>query len=227
MTSAAETARKVEAILLVSPRPVNLRALVRATELSQEELQSALDELQQRYTPERSGIVLRRVAGGFQLATNPEVAPAVERFREVSRPPALSGAAHEVLAAVLYLGPLTRSSVSSVRGVNSDAVVRSLLDRELLTEAGADTTAPGSPTLLDVTDEFLLATGARDRQDFSPLDSLVDEEELERVRQRVRGAEDQIEDQSPSARPDNLSDEPPDASVDASADAGEGGRTAG
>ena len=88
------------------------------------------------------------MAGGYQLATNPACAAAVERFREEARPAPLSGAAHEVLACALYLGPLTRGAASRVRGVNSDAVVRGLLERGLLVEAGADHELPGSPALL-------------------------------------------------------------------------------
>src|SRR5918994_2793550 len=95
---------------------------------------SALENLSERFAPENSGIVLRRVAGGYQLSTNPGCSGAVERFREEARPAPLSNAAHEVLACALYLGPLTRGAISRMRGVNSDAVVRNLLERGLLAE---------------------------------------------------------------------------------------------
>jgi len=175
----------VEAVLLVSPRPVRLDDLASATGLSEEETTSALDDLSERYSPETSGIVLRSVAGGHLLSTNPACAGAVERFREEARPAPLSGAAHEVLACALYLGPLTRGAVSGVRGVNSDAVVRNLLERNLLAEVGADREAPGSPALLAVTDDFLAAADVGSREDFPPLDSLVSPEELARVRERL------------------------------------------
>ena len=177
----------IEAILLVSPRPVTLSELLSVTALPEADIRMAVGELAKRYSPESSGIVLREVAGGYQLATNPLCADVLERFREEARPAPLSGAAHEVLACVLYLGPLTRADINAARGVNSDAVVRNLLDRNLLTETGRDQTRPGAPALLDVTEDFLLATGARDRNDFPALDSLVDEEEITRVRERVRG----------------------------------------
>ena len=180
--------RLVEAVLLVSARPVSPADLSSATGLPEEELETALALLRERFSPEDSGIVLRHVAGGYLFSTNPACATAVERFREEARPAPLSGAAHEVLACALYLGPLTRGAVSRVRGVNSDAVVRNLLDRNLLAEVGADTETPGSPALLDVTEEFLAATGSADRRDFPPLDSLVKEEELARVRDHVSAA---------------------------------------
>jgi segregation and condensation protein B len=129
--------------------------------------------------------VLRAVAGGYLLSSNPACSAAVERFRREARPTPLSGAAHEVLACALYLGPLTRAAISRVRGVNSDAVVRSLIERGLIIEVGTDHEAPGSPALLGVTDEFLAATGAWSGKDFPPIDSLVTQDELARVRERL------------------------------------------
>ena len=175
----------VEAVLFVSPRPVQPADLASATELPPAEVEAALANLSERYSPETSGVVLRAVAGGYLLSTDPACSAAVERFREEARPTPLSGAAHEVLACALYLGPLTRGAVSRVRGVNSDAVVRNLIERGLLAEAGSDREAPGAPALLAVTDDFLAATDAASREDFPPLDSLVSPEELDRVRERL------------------------------------------
>jgi segregation and condensation protein B len=175
----------IEAVLLSSARPLTIDILSSTTGHPEEEVRSVLADLTQRYSPEHSGIVLRNVAGGYLLSTNPACAPAVERFREEARPASLSGAAYEVLSCVLYQGPLTRGAISQVRGVNSDAVVRNLLDRGLLAEVGTDRAHPGSPALLDVTEEFLVAADAASREDFPPLDSLVTEEELARVRERL------------------------------------------
>jgi segregation and condensation protein B len=178
-------AHLVEAVLLVSASPLGSSDLCSATGLSESELKRALDCLRERYAPEASGIVLRDVAGGYLLSTNPACSGAVERFRREARAAPLSSAAHEVLACALYLGPLTRAAVSRVRGVNSDAVVRSLIERGLLVEVGTDREAPGSPALLGVTDEFLAATGVSSPDDFPPVDALVTQEELSRVRKRL------------------------------------------
>ena len=184
----------IEAVLLVSSGPISPPDLSSATGLSNEVMGSALKTLTQRYSPENSGILLRYVAGGYQLVTNPNCSGAVERFREEARPAPLSNAAHEVLACALYLGPLTRGAVSRVRGVNSDAVVRNLLERGLLAEVGTDHEAPGSPSLLGVTDEFLAATGSSSTDDFPPLGSLVTAEELSRVHERLTSAANPPED---------------------------------
>ena len=179
----------VEAVLLTSARPVGPGALSSATGLPEEEITSALADLALRYAPESSGIVLRNVAGGYLLSTNPACARAVERFRDEARPAPLSGAAYEVLTSALYHGPLTRSAISAVRGVNSDAVVRNLIDRGLLAEVGVDRESPGSPALIDVTEELLVAAGAASREDFPPLETLVGEEELARLRERLHLAD--------------------------------------
>jgi segregation and condensation protein B len=178
-------AHLVEAVLLVSATPLSSSELCSATGLSDRELEGVLLCLRERYAPEASGIVMRNVAGGFLLSTNPACSKAVERFRREARPTPLSGAAHEVLACALYLGPLSRGAVSRVRGVNSDAVIRNLIERGLLVEVGTDREAPGSPALLGVTDEFLQATGASSPDAFPSVDSLVTQEELTRVRERL------------------------------------------
>jgi segregation and condensation protein B len=193
-------AHLVEAVLLVSANPLSSSDLCSATGLSEPELERALASLRERYAPEASGIVVRDVAGGYLLSTNPACSAAVERFRREARPAPLSGAAHEVLACALYLGPLSRGAVSRVRGVNSDAVIRSLIERGLLVEVGTDREAPGSPALLGVTDEFLVASGASSSDDFPPVDSLVTQEELSRVRERLTS--------STSASPQEAGGEP-------------------
>ena len=188
--AAPEPAHLIEAVLLTSARPVTVGALSSATGVPEGGVRAALSELALRYSPKVSGILLREVAGGYLLSTAPGCSPAVERFRDEARPAPLSGAAHEVLACALYHGPLTRSAISGVRGVNSDAVVRNLLDRGLLAEVGTDRDAPGSPALLDVTDDFLIASGASSREDFPPLETLVGDEELARLRERLHVADE-------------------------------------
>lgn len=195
-------ASMIEAILLVSPRPVSLSDLCAATELEEKDLEDAASTLEIKYSSD-SGILFRRVAGGYQLSTNPNCAPAVERFREESRPTPLSNAAHEVLSCALYMGPLTRGAVSAIRGVNSDAVVRNLLERGVLAEVGSDNDSPGSPALINVTEEFYSAVGAGSREEFPPLDSLVAEEELARVRERL-GAAGEAPDQAQEQPPEQI-----------------------
>jgi segregation and condensation protein B len=192
------TTAVIEAILLVSAQPVTLSVLLLATKRPEADIREAINKLKKSYSPEASGIVLREVAGGFQFATNPLCAGFLEMFRQEARPSPLSGAAYEVLTCVLYLGPLTRADINVARGVNSDAVVRNLLDRNLLAEVGPAKARAGTPALLDITEDFLLAAGAHDRDDFPTLEALVGPEEIARLHERVHGhtAERSVEDRS-------------------------------
>lgn len=175
----------VEAILFSSATPVPLTSLAQAAGLTEPEARSALEDLATRFSGLDSGIVLREAAGGFTLTTNPSCAGAVERFRDEAPPPRPSSAALEVISCALYLGPLTRATISSVRGVNSDALVRNLLDRGLLAEIGVEEGSPGAPALLDITPDLLLAAGVATRDDFPSLDELVSTEDLARLRERL------------------------------------------
>lgn len=200
----------IEAVLLASARPLDVATLAAATLVSREAVEECIPDLEARYSPSGSGIVLRHVAGGFQLATNPACAGAVERLRGESRPAPLSGAATEAIAAVLYFGPLTRAAISASRGVNSDAVVRGLVDRGLLSEVGSDSDTPGSPATLDVTERLLVAAGASSRDDFPDLESLVDREELDRVREKVAGSSQSAE---PANSPESAGENTPASTI--------------
>jgi segregation and condensation protein B len=105
-----------------------------------------------------SGLVLRPVAGGWRLFTHPDSQSVVERFILSSRQARLTKASLETLAIVAYKQPVTRHQVSSIRGVNSDGVLRALTDRGLIEEAGRDE-APGRPLLYGTTPQFLERLG--------------------------------------------------------------------
>src|SRR5206468_9799102 len=100
-----------------------------------------------------SGLVLRSVAGGWRLFTHPETQGIVERFILSSRQARLTRASLETLAIVAYKQPVTRHQVSSIRGVNSDGVLRALTDRGLVEEAGRDD-GPGRPLVYGTTPQF-------------------------------------------------------------------------
>ena len=103
--SRPRAAHLVEAVLLTSSRPVGLNTLSSATGLPEPEVGSALSDLEERYSPDNSGIVLRNVAGGYLLSTNPACASAVERFREEARPAPVSGAACTISPARVVRSP--------------------------------------------------------------------------------------------------------------------------
>jgi segregation and condensation protein B len=112
------------------------------------------------------------VAGGWRLYTNPEAAPAVERFVLSSRHGRLTKAALETLAIVVYKQPVTRHQISAIRGVNSEGVLRALVDRGLLAEVGREE-GPGRPVLYGTTADVLERLGLASVGDLPPLAPLL------------------------------------------------------
>lgn len=128
----------LEAILLVTDEPVPAVTLAQVVERPTGEVESALAALTEDYRSGGRGFELRQVAGGWRLYTRPDCAPFVERFILDGQQARLTQAALETLAVIAYRQPVTRQRVSAVRGVNVDGVVRTLVARGLITEAGPD-----------------------------------------------------------------------------------------
>lgn len=128
----------LEAILLVVDEPVAEATLAETLSEPVERVAAALVELSAEYTEAGRGFDLRRAAGGWRLYTRAEQAPYVERFVLDGQQARLTQAALETLAVVAYKQPVTRSRVAAIRGVNSDGVIRTLLTRGLVEEAGTE-----------------------------------------------------------------------------------------
>jgi segregation and condensation protein B len=150
--------RPLEALLFVSDEPLATSVLSQALEMDRRMVDELCDRLARELEDRGAGVVLRNVAGGWRLFTHPETAPAVERFVLSSRQARLTKAALETLAIVAYKQPVTRHQVSSIRGVNSDGVLRALQDKGLIEEAGREET-PGRPLLHATTPAFLERLG--------------------------------------------------------------------
>lgn len=130
-----ETARKIEALLFLSPEPLALDVLADLTEADHAATQAALDELVERHSGD-GGLEVAEIAGGFALRTRADLEDVCDRLR--GRPPEdrLSPAALETLAVVAYLEPVSRPDIGRLRGVAVDSTVANLVDRGLLEEAG-------------------------------------------------------------------------------------------
>jgi segregation and condensation protein B len=128
----------LEAILLVADEPVAGNLLAQIVERPTEVVSSALRELAAAYTAEQRGFDLREVSGGWRFYTRDDCAAVVERFVSDSQEVRLTQAALETLAVVAYRQPVSRARVSAVRGVNCDGVMRTLVLRGLVEEAGTD-----------------------------------------------------------------------------------------
>ena len=126
----------VEALLFLSSEPVSVERLADACETSEGEVVEALARLREHYAEGFRGVVLREVAGGFTLATDPVAERAARRLLAKPRTPPLTQAQAECLAIVAYLQPVSRPEVARIRGVASESAVGTLLERGLIEESG-------------------------------------------------------------------------------------------
>ncbi|MEU1423032.1 SMC-Scp complex subunit ScpB [Kitasatospora sp. NPDC005751] len=171
---------ELEAILMVVDEPAREAHLASVLERSREEVASALRELSAEYTAQGRGFDLRLVAGGWRFYTRADCAAAVDRFVLDGQQARLTQAALETLAVVAYRQPVSRSRVSAVRGVNCDGVMRTLVQRGLVEEAGSE---PETGAILyRTTNYFLERMGLRgldELPELAPFLPEVDDVEAE------------------------------------------------
>jgi segregation and condensation protein B len=128
--------RTIEALLFLSPQPVSVADLAQATEATEGQVAEAIDLLRDDLGEGKRGIVLREVAGGFSLASDPASEEAARRLLAKPRTPPLTQAQAETLAIVAYLQPVSRPEVARIRGVSSESAVQTLAERGLIEESG-------------------------------------------------------------------------------------------
>lgn len=161
----------IESLLFVAEGPVPLASLARALDVDVEKIETGLAELKDEYATR--GFRLQRLRDKVQLVTAPEAAPAIEKFLGIDGTGHLSAAALETLAIIAYRQPVTRPAIETVRGVNCDGVIQTLLARGLIQEVGRQETA-GRPILYATTFEFLQNFGLRDVADLPPLEQAME-----------------------------------------------------
>ncbi len=177
----------LEALLLVSSDPVSASALAQALGIAPGEAASLLAELKVEYEEANRGFQLREVAGGWRLFTHPAYHDQVEAFVLSWDTQKLSQAALETLAVIAYHQPVTRETVKGIRGVNSDGVISSLVDKGLVREMGRDPQR-GQAILYGTTNAFLEKFGLRSRKDLPDLEQFApDEQARQFIRERLSG----------------------------------------
>jgi len=143
---------KLEALLFASPGPATIGQLATALEVSEAEIKSALSSLEALYA--NRGLRIQYHQGAAQMTSAPDYAPEIERLLQLDHQGHLSRAALEVLAIITYKQPITRPDIDSIRGVNSDSSLKTLLRYGLIEEIGR-TSGPGRPILYRTSGEFL------------------------------------------------------------------------
>lgn len=175
----------IEALLFVSDEPVPASRLASILDAPVREVEAALGALAAEYTSEERGFQLREVAGGWRLYTHPAYHEEIERYVLSWDTRKLSQAALEALAVIAYHQPVTRQGVNAIRGVNSEAVISSLIEKGLVREVGRDRNA-GNAILYGTTRTFLERFGLRDLSELPPLEEFAPEPETERaIRERL------------------------------------------
>jgi segregation and condensation protein B len=197
----------LEAIIYAADEPATIDQL--ATALGDEKLavQSWLDELVASYASEDRGIEIREVAGGFKLYTKPQHHDAVRRFIKSLRPPLrLTMPALETLAVISYKQPVTGPEISEIRGVNTSGVLKTLLDKRLITTAGRKEVI-GRPILYRTSKEFLMRFG------LSDLGELPSLKEFEALAREALGSDEGVvtSDELPTDELDEVLDAPENA----------------
>ncbi len=158
----------IEAILFACGEPVSPDKLAEASKIDVETVVKLIDQLERRYNVQESGIRIIRVNNCFQLATREELADYVKAALETRRQTPLSQAAMETLSIVAYNQPVTKAFVEQVRGIDSSSVVNTLVERDLLEEAGR-LELPGRPVAYRTTNTFLRCFGISSLEELPPL----------------------------------------------------------
>lgn len=184
----------IEALILASESPLGLEKLCAVLDgMDKKEVQDALDQLMAGYDQRASGITIQAVAGGFQFRTRPEMSAWVKKLKG-AKPSALSPAALETLAIVAYRQPIVKSEIESVRGVDSGAALKSLLEKKLVRIVGRKD-VPGKPIIYGTTKKFLEVFNLKELTDLPTMRELkeITEQqgvlELEEAEERNQGKE--------------------------------------
>ena len=164
--------RAIEAIIMVAEEPVPPNLLAQLLEMPVTEVEQACKQLADSYESEGRGFILVKVAGGYRYQSHPDLSPYVERFVLEGQSSRLSNAALETLAIIAYKQPISRAQAASIRGVDVEAVVRTLQSRGYIAPLGRDP-GPGQAVLWGTTPLFLEKLGLDSLDDLPPLGDFV------------------------------------------------------
>jgi len=175
-TSLADLEACLEVLLFVAAGPVPISQLADALDRKPLEIEQSLKDMGLGYA-QRGALAIQWHQGKVQLTTAPQMAPLVEKFLGLEATSRLSRAALETLAIVSYRQPITRPGIDAIRGVSSDGVLKSLLSKGLVQEAGR-AEGPGRPILFETTSDFLQHFGLSSLDELPPFE--LEEPETEK-----------------------------------------------
>ena len=166
----------IEGILFVSEGIVKAREISSALGITEKKVYEIIELLEKEYIDDNRGFIVRRVAGGFRLYSNPSLSEVLIKFIKSNIRTYLSQAALETLAIISYRQPVTRTQIAELRGVRTDSVILTLVDKGLIKEAGR-LKEPGNPILYKVTERFLELIGIESLKVLPPLEDFKENKE--------------------------------------------------
>ncbi|MFA5014240.1 MAG: SMC-Scp complex subunit ScpB [Actinomycetota bacterium] len=165
-----------EGILFVSEGIVGAREISNALGISEKKVCEIIEILEKEYIDDNRGFILKRVAGGFRLYSNPSLSEVLIKFIKSNIRTYLSQAALETLAIISYRQPVTRTQIAELRGVRTDSVILTLVDKGLIKDAGR-LKEPGNPILYKVTERFMELIGIESLNELPPLEDFKEYKE--------------------------------------------------
>ncbi len=181
----------IEAVLFAHGDPITPEKLAEASGIDEETVVKLIDQLERRYNVQESGLQIIRLNNGFQITTRPEYSSYIKSALETRKQQPLSQAAMETLSIIAYNQPVTKSFVEQVRGIDSSSVVNTLVERDLLEEAGR-LDLPGRPVAYRTTDTFLRCFAISSLKELPPLpnqEGQLDFDELAELELEKKAAE--------------------------------------
>lgn len=170
--------RSVEAILFASGEPLEIEKICTVMEIDEKTVKNLIERIRERYLDQQSPFDIVLLGSAYQMCTLPQYAPVIRSALELRRGAALSPAALEVLAVIAYNQPVTRAFVEQVRGVDCSSIVRGLVEKGLIEEAGR-LPIPGKPISYRTTANFLRSFGLESLEQLPTLPELPPEVETE------------------------------------------------
>ena len=171
--SSGELKSITEALIFVADEPINTKTIADVIDVDREAVEKAVAELGEEYDARASGLQLREIAGGWQIATRPEHHENVRAYLKSKPSAKLSLASLETLAVIAYKQPVTVPEILEIRGVQSPSAIKTLLDKRLIVAKGRKETV-GRPMMYGTSKEFLIQFGLKDLSELPSVEDFQD-----------------------------------------------------
>ena len=171
--SSGELKSITEALIFVADEPINTKTIADVIDVDREVVEKAVAELGEEYDARASGLQLREIAGGWQIATRPEHHENVRAYLKSKPSAKLSLASLETLAVIAYKQPVTVPEILEIRGVQSPSAIKTLLDKRLIVAKGRKETV-GRPMMYGTSKEFLIQFGLKDLSELPSVEDFQD-----------------------------------------------------